>query len=93
MCSQFYSDRRANLLSLLGEFAATTQMAVSAECPRKESQLYQPLKRPAHSCLVGPPKSPTILSMAGIGGGRLLGTALCGLFLRPPIPHHVRAGI
>src|SRR6476619_958377 len=28
--------------------------------------------------------------MAGIGAGRLLGSALCGVFLPPPIPHHVR---
>jgi hypothetical protein len=28
--------------------------------------------------------------MAGIGAGRLLGSALCGVFFAPPIPHHVR---
>jgi hypothetical protein len=55
-----------------------------------EAQLHQPHTRPAHSCLIGPPKSRTILPIAGIGAGRLLGSALCGVFFAssysPPGP-------
>jgi hypothetical protein len=34
--------------------------------PEGEAQLHQPHTRPAHSCLVGPPKSRTILPSAAV---------------------------